>query len=573
MRIFPLLCTILYALCGHAATNEYSIVIKGPFDSALFDITQGHDRSLNTVGYSHHFISSPASSRTYTDAFEYLSSLQNGSGDQVRLIRLDDAGKSTLDTSMKLVQFNRAVSLVNTPSNGYFIGGSLQNGQLFVANLSNSGNTNFLHQFGTANHDSMSRLIELNDGGVLAVGSSATSRSYSDDIHSQGLGLNDIYLTRFSKSGQKIWSKKYGTSDDDQGIAAAEARDGSLLVTGSTKNAGGTRLTLMRLSENGDKIWMQPYGKNEHCVPHDIISLRDGSFILSLSILDKSKGDQIRLIKFDLQGNISTEKNVPTQRSNALLRLKEQSNGRIIGVGYSTDRANADTDAIAMLFDPELRTLWDHRYGGKNRDLFRSVTVLHDGRFAAVGETVSPGSEISDMWIVKLNDDGSIALKSNTGKSLFDALADTFADDIAQNTIRLTKDLGITLTAPRLLFQTGIYELNGEQKKYLNEFSKKLFDVLKEYKKEIAGLRINGHTSSEWANSDFTRRYLKNAELSAQRAYSVLSHIFMQEQTAPFRPWLADILTNNGYAFSRLVRHSGEDREASRRAEFRILLK
>lgn len=572
MRLYFFLFLLMITL--HAAdSNEYSIIIGGPFEDALYDITEDYDRQISAVGYSQTYDTSHTSSQTYHNAFDYLASLNTARGEQLRLLRLDGQGDITLDKSLNLAQFNRAVSVIKTPHNGYFVGGYTQNGELLVVHFGSSGDILYIKKFGTKNFDRLHRLITLRDGGVLAVGSSITSRSSSDSIYEQGLGLNDIFLTRFSKSGKKQWSKKFGTIHDDRGITATEAYDGTILVAGTTDIDKNRTVTLMRVTENGDKIWLRQYGHDGVLNVYDLITLRDNHFLASLTYQGTGKSEQIRLAKFDLQRNLLAEYNISTETGAALYNIKEQSDGKIIGVGYSIDTAKANTDALAICFDPTLQPLWQHNYGNENRNLFRSVKVLHDGSYAAAGESVAPHSEVTNMWIVKLNEDGSVVQLSANARSLYAHLRNIFNDDIRTGKITLSKDLTITLIHPTLLFKTGVYSLTTPQKKFLNSLSPRLIQALLPYRSQIAALRINGHTSSEWKNTDFTRRYLNNAKLSTQRAYSVLSDIFSLETNRPYQKWLSTIVTNDGYAFSKTVKNPIEDRVLSRRVEFGIVVK
>ncbi len=573
MRYYLLLLLLLSSL--HAAnSNEYSIIIGGPFEDALYDITQDHDGQISTVGYSQSFSDSKTpASQTYHNAFDYLASLKGAQGEQIRLLRLDAKGDITLDRSLGLTQFNRAVSVIKTPENGYFIGGDTQDGELLVVHLSSNGDVLFTQKFGTKNFDRLHRLISLRDGGVLAVGSSITSRDPNDSLYEQGLGLNDIVLTRFTKSGQKRWSKKYGTLHDDRGITATEAYDGTILVAGTTDIGKDRKITLMRITENGDRIWLRKYGKKGIFNVHDLITLRDEHFLASLSYLDSKKIQHIRLAKFDLQRNLLAERNISTDAGAALYSIKEQSDGKIIGVGYTIDKRQANTDALAISLDPALRPIWKHDYGNRNRNLFRSVKVLRDGTYAAVGETVAPHSEITNMWIIRLNEDGSVVQLSSSARSLYEHLCDTFKDEIDRGMITITKDLIITLIHPTLLFKAGVYELSDTQRKFLDSFSPRFLLALRPYRPQITALRINGHTSSEWRGTDFTRRYLNNAKLSTQRAYSVLSDLFSHESSQPYRLWLSDIVTSDGYAFSQTIRRPDEDKVLSRRVAFQFIMK
>lgn len=567
MRFSIRLATLTFPLCLLAG-GDYSVVLKGPFEDALYDVVEDYDGQIGTVGFSQKFTPSPAASQTYYSAFEYLAANARNRGEQIRLIRLDHNAETTLDRSFALSEFNRAVSLIKTPDNGYLVGGYSQDGQLLVARLDPDGRTQRLERFGTTVHDRMHRLVALRDGGVLAVGTSATSRNPADGVFEQGLGNNDIYLSRFDRNGVRLWSKKFGTEADDSGIDAAEAADGSIVLLGMSDENALRRALLMRLSENGDKLWLKIYDAKERLSAHDLLPLDDGRFVASLT-----HSGQVRLVTFDLQQNLLSEKEYPGPGRTVLTGLVQKSDGSLIGVGSAVDPKSGNSDAYAMRIAPDGTLMWQKRYGGTARECFRSLALLRDGNVAAVGERYPLTGEAADMWVVKLHDDGSFVLKSHYAASLYDALSETFAKEIANGSITLSRDLRITLSHPSLLFKAGVYELSPVQQTFLDLFSQKLLAALKPYRPQIEALRINGHTSSEWRGAAFTARYLNNAKLSTQRAYSVLSYIFSRETNAPYRPWLSEVLSNDGYAFSKIVKNPEEDRTASRRVVFEVSVK
>ncbi len=571
MRTFLLLATL--ALGIHAAQSSYSVIIKGPFEDALYDIAEDHDGQISAAGFTQRYDTARYASATYYSAFDYLAAQNRTHGEQMRIIRLNEKGDTTLDTSLELPQFNRAVSLIKTPANGYVAGGYTQNGELLVAKFNAAGHVYFTRTFGTQNNDRMHRLVALRDGGVLAVGSSVTSRDNRDPMFDQGLGGNDIFLTRFSKEGQKLWSRKYGSQYDDTGIDAEEAFDGSIVVLSTSAIGADRSIHLMRLDENGEKIWSNTVASGGRHNAYDLLRRHNGRFIASLTQQDAAGKESIRLVSFDLQQNMFDDTNVTTDGSGVLYRLAEFNNGALVGVGSITDLQRGNTDALVIGLTPKGNVQWKRSFGEQKRDLLRSVKVLRDGTIAAAGETTLPGSEATDMWIVRLNDDGSFTSRSGAARSLYDHLADALSDDIAKGNITLSKDLRITLSHPVLLFKAGVYELTPVQKTFLELFSAKLLAALQSYKNEIDALRINGHTSSEWKGADFTDRYLNNAELSIQRAFSVLSHIFRHKPNASYQQWLTEVLSNDGYSYSKMIKNPDEDREASRRVAFEIVLK
>ena len=570
MHYIVILTLLLASL--YAKPSDFSVIINKPFNDALFDITEDYDRGISAVGFTKEYTnSSTTSGRVYTNAFDYLESLSNAQGSQIHLIKVDNSANIALSKSANLSRFNEAIAVVKTPSNGYFIGGYTLDGELLILKLTADGTTIFNKTFGTKNYDRMNNLILMSDGGVLAIGSSITSRDRHDSIFETGLGLNDIYLARFSKDGRKLWSKKYGTGYDDRGVDAVEARDGSIIVVSSTSYNQNRNITLMRITENGDKIWLKHYKQEQLITPYKIIKLKDNNFLLSLSQKSDTNKNQVRIIKFDLQRNILLDKEIHTTYSSALKDIKEFSDGNLIGVGYVRD--NYDTNGLVMLLNSELDLLYQNHFGDENFDSFNSAVILHNSQVAVAGVNTDENSQESNMWIVKLNRDGSMAQKSTKVTNFYDELLKLFKSEIDANILTIKEDLSIEFIKEVLYFKVAKYELTTKQKEFLTNFSNKLIPFLKANRDYIETLEINGHTSSEWGSANFNSRYLKNEKLSMNRSYSTISYIF-QKQNRPTQVWLTKVLKGSGFSYSKKATlNDSEDREKSRRVSFKIILK
>jgi len=571
MKLFLLFIILIQFLIA----KDFSVIIHKPFNSALFDITEDFDRTITAVGFSNEYKADSKASKTYTNAFDYLESVSNRYGSQMTLVKVNNDAKVILQKLAKLSRFNKAVAVVKTPTNGYFIGGYTMDGSLLVAKLDANANILYAKIFGTKNYDRMSNLILLSDGGVLAVGSSFTSRDTTDYMFRTGLGNNDIFITRFSKNGEILWSKKYGTSFDDNGVDAVEAQDGSLLVISTMASDKERDVTFMRLTENGNRIWLKQFShskqNNNLVIPKKIIRLKDNSFVVSLIQYNQVQKEHIRLVKFDLYNNILADKEISTSYPSGLIDIKEFSNGMLMGVGYVKDKHN--TDGLAMLLGSDLSMLKEEHYGGENFDIFNALYILHNSQVAVAGVHTDDYSQEENMWILKLNHDGTIAQLSTEASNFYTQLTHIFKREIATGSLMITKDLTIKLNSKALYFQTGTYKLTKTQKIFLSSFSKKLLSFLYANKDKVAALQINGHTSSEWKNVNFENRYLNNENLSMKRSFSVLREIFITQNEEKQR-WLSKILQGQGLSFTDNPSKNGkEDRQKSRRVDFKIILK
>jgi len=564
--IFLLLLTSLYA-----KSTDFSIMINKPFNDALYDVKQDFNGDISAIGITtNHNTLSSSSTTTYSNPFDYLKSVAGNYGTQMSLVKVNNFADITLNKTINIPNINKTVTILKTPSDGYLVGGYTLDGSLVVLKLDSSGDIVFTKIFGTTKYDTMSKLIQLKDGGVLSVGSSTTSRSKHDNLFETGLGLSDIYLTRFSSDGTKLWSKKYGTQYDDKGIDAVEADDGSIVVLSTTRQDKYKNFTLMRTTENGDKIWLQHYKSETLTTPYKIIKLREGNFLISLSQQNEAQKNQIRLIKFDLQNNVIQDQNIDTTYSSALKDIQEFSDGKFIAVGYVKDSYN--TDALVMVLNHDLSLLNQEHYGDDNFDEFNAITILNNTQVAAAGIHTNNNSQESNMWIVKLNPDATMAQKSTKLVNFYNELVKLFKDEISAKKIIIKKDLTIEFIDKPLCFKVAQYILTPEQEKFLDIFSKKLMPFLNANRNNINTLAINGHTSSEWGGVTFTNKFLNNAKLSMNRSYSTLSYIFKTQNTDT-QHWLAKILRGSGFSYSKkIMLNEVEDKELSRRVSFKILL-
>ena len=572
MKIFLLL-TSLLLLTLNAKSTDYSIIINKSFDSQLLDIRQDYDRDITAVGFTKkHNTKINHTNSTYTNPFEYLASVSNAYGTQMQLIKLNQStGKIIFDKSSNLSKFSEAVAITKTPSNGYYIGGHTMDGQAILLKLDANANLIFKKIFGTKNFDKLNTIVQLSDGGILAVGSSTSSRSIHDPLFETGLGLSDIFLTRFNKDGYKLWSKKVGTQYDDRGIDAVEAYDGSFIVISTTFHENNRDVTLMRIDENGNKIWFKHFKEHKSISAKKIIRLRDNNFLLALSEMDEMNKEQIRLIKFDLQKNVILDKKLHTQYPSVLNDIKEYADGGIIGVGYVRDSYN--TDALVVMLDSGLKQLYQAHFGDDNYDRFNAVTVLNNSQAACAGIFTYNESQESKMWIAKLNRDATLVQKSTKALSIYKMLRKLYDKEIRLKQIKIHQDLSIDFIDKRLYFGVSKYKLTKTQKIFLDKFSKKLTSFLHKYQTQVKTLEVNGHTSSEWGKASFDDGYIKNEELSMKRSFETLDYIF-HCQDKKSRVWLSKILKGSGYGYSRKITFSNvENKQKSRRVSLKIILK
>ena len=561
-----LLLTTLYS-------KDFSVILRQPFDAQLFDITENYDRTLSAIGVSRHFKHGNSVAQNYTNAFDYLVTTSKKYGLQMNLLQVDNNATIIHSKIIKLRKFTTTVSLTKTPTDGYFVGGYTKDGLLLIAKLNAHAKVIRSVVFGTKNFNKMSKIVLLHDGGILAIGSSSTSRDTTNPLFTTGLGKNDVFITRFDENLHILWSKKYGTCYDDIGVDATEAFDGTLVVLSNTFKKNHHTFSLMRLTQDGDTLWLKNFTTTTLIKPTRIITLQDTNFLISLIEYDKKNKEHIRLLKCDLYSNILLDTRTILHNASGLYDIKEFCDGSFMGVGYS--KTKNIIHALAIHFDTTLHKQNSTLYGNSNYNIFYALSILHNSQVAVAGVHIDKYSQEKNMWVMKLHKDTTIVklptVKTLHVSSLYTQLQKLFASEITHHQLTLSENLTLTLSGKSLLFKAGTYQLTIQQKQFLQRFFHKLIPFLKQHKSDVEALQVNGHTSTEWKHTSSKKSYLKNMKLSQNRALNVIKYLIITQNTKELS-WLSKLLEGDGKSYKeQIIKHKKEDKTRSRRVSFRII--
>lgn len=156
------------------------------------------------------------------------------------------------------------------------------------------------------------------------------------------------------------------------------------------------------------------------------------------------------------------------------------------------------------------------------------------------------------------------------------ALEAEFAGDLARWDAEIDPEaLIVRFKAPDVLFRQGDAALQARFEAILDDFFPRYASILAGYAEHVEEVRIEGHTSSDWAaGSNADEAFFGNMALSQARTRAVLAHALSTVEDEARRDWLRTVVTANGLSSSRPVMTEGadgaEDRARSRRVEFRV---
>ena len=170
-------------------------------------------------------------------------------GGKVFLMKVSAKGDSLwTKTYTTGIGYSLTLTHQNGVIDGIAISGSLQEGSsqdIFLIKTDLDGKRLWSKTFGGSGMENGASMVETSDGGFAIAGTT----------NSKGFGNQDVYLIHTNSLGESPWEKTYGAAGDDQGFGLVEMpNNGGYCITGLS-NSGGSFIYLSRTSSDGTKIW------------------------------------------------------------------------------------------------------------------------------------------------------------------------------------------------------------------------------------------------------------------------------------------------------------------------------
>ena len=222
-------------------------------------------------------------------------------------------------------------------------------------------------------------IIDIPGQGSLAIG-------YTRPDANQAI---EFWANRLNNDGTVVWSKNLGSSGFDRATAAVRLDDGNFVIVGygmaadkdfnsASKKSDGI---VVHMDEDGNINWVRSYGDIGHDQFADVLALDSGELLVV--------------------GSTTSYANTFADRASDGWAVKINSNGGVV---------------------------WNRRFGGSLMDSYNKAILNPDGSFMLGGTSSSRDLQspdffgATDLWLSKINADGTHAWSRNYGGSQKDEL-------------------------------------------------------------------------------------------------------------------------------------------------------
>jgi hypothetical protein len=248
----------------------------------------------------------------------------------------------------------------------------------------------FQKTIGGNGEDDCVDLIVSFDGGYVMTGMT----------NSFGAGNYDVFLNKIDSIGNILWYKTYGGSDYDYGWSLVQTPDSGFIVVGATSSfsTGNQDIYVIRTNSIGDTIWTKTYGTINDDWASSLIETFDGNFVIS----GNSSG--IFLIKIDISGNILWTKAFSSSSDGYNASVVQSDDGGFVIAGkiYST---TSIYDVVLLKTDSTGNLIWNKTFGNTWGEYASSLKKTYDGGYIIAGTNSAPSTG-NNIYIIKTDSIG-----------------------------------------------------------------------------------------------------------------------------------------------------------------------
>jgi len=284
--------------------------------------------------------------------------------------------------------------------------GKSEGSYAIIKKFDNAGNIEWSKNYGGKGFDGFKSVIQTDDGGYIAVGSSIELKTFFN---------LDAVIYKIDGEGNIVWSKTLGDMDisniniDVKRLTLnkiIQTVDKGFVIVGDLNNFKGA--IMIKLNSSGNKIWEVIYNGSLGASFTSVKQSNDGGLLViggSSSIdgdfIDKeSAGDFGIIVKFDSSGKKLWSKY--SSFSFAYGSILQVSNGEILVCGMISDESANTLYATLTKYSNDGNKLWEKNYKESLGMVLSDIFKTDENSIIGV----------SDPYICKFDNNGNILWKN-----------------------------------------------------------------------------------------------------------------------------------------------------------------
>ena len=333
------------------------------------------------------------------------------------------------------------VTMSNDGDVGFNHGGD----DLWIIKIDTIGNMIWEKCLGGSKGDGGHRIFPTKDGNYyILAGSASSDGDISNDPYPSS---PDYWIIKINPEGNIIWEKIVGSSKLNQLFSGITTHDGGVIAIGySSTNDGDMSvwygyydMWMIKLNSEGEIEWDYTLGSSDFDFPYDIIRTTDGGYLISGSAIVEPGGNLVCnmhdkadaiLVKLDSSRNIEWQRCYGGSDYDGAARLLEVTTGYIF-IGYvrsfdgDINGNHGESDIWVVKVDQDGNIVWQKSLGGSLGEYPHAIFVNSQNEIEIWGTTESNDGNVqgnhsisehyTDIWYIKIDAEGEFITQQCIG--------------------------------------------------------------------------------------------------------------------------------------------------------------
>ena len=215
------------------------------------------------------------------------------------------------------------------------------------------------------------------------------------------------------------WAKTYGGGENEFAKSVQQTSDGGYIVAGysNTYGAGNFDGWVVKLDADGNIVWQKTYGGLQSDLFYSVHQTSDGGYIIGGQTSSFVAGStDIWILKLASDGAVEWQKTYGGAQNEYVADVRQTSDiGGYVVAGTTCSFGKGNCNAWILKLNQDGSIAWQKTYGGTGWEYAYSIRQTSDGGYIMAGETYSFSDDRGDAWIVKLDDAGTVEWEKRYG--------------------------------------------------------------------------------------------------------------------------------------------------------------
>ena len=238
------------------------------------------------------------------------------------------------------------------------------------------------------------------------------NRSSHSLLEAGKLLLAAVMVLCWVASNAQRWEIYFGSNNEDWGHSIVQTRNNGYMIAGITEGfgTGNTGVYVLHTDVDGRKIWERAYDEGHITRGYSIIEANDGGYLIAGEIINVPQviEKNVYLQKINDEGDLLWTKQFGGSENDAGRRVIPSANdGGYLIIGNTSSFGNGGSDVYLVKIDDDGNQEWSNTYGTAGDDAGLGAVETSNG-YLVTGSGFNDATNSKDIYVFRIDFEGNV---------------------------------------------------------------------------------------------------------------------------------------------------------------------